>query len=851
LRKSYEIGPFRLDADLGVLTRAGTPVALGARPVAVLAVLVEHAHEFLSKERLIDAAWPGVIVEESNLPVQVHAIRRALAGVPGAERWIETLPKRGYRFVGPMRAAGDVGSEASERARSNLPEAQTSFIGRERDLVEIKRLLAAKRLITIVGIGGIGKTRLALQAAAEVVGAYRDGAWLADLAPLRDAASVPAAVAQALGVAEQAGKPFTTALCAHLRPLQTLLVLDNCEHLLDACAALVDALQRETAQTTVVATSREPIRVSGEQVYSLQPLSLPQPGSSIDALQRSEAAQLLFERVRQQLPEFELTDNRAPAIAELCIHLDGIPLALELAAARTRSMSIEQINARLGDRFRVLTGGARAALPRQQTLRATFDWSYDLLPEDERVVLRRLAVFAGSFSVQAACAVASDTQIDEFAVVDLLSQLVTRSLVNADTSGSSTRYRLLETTQAYAQEKLVEAAEIVETARRHAAFFRTFFERAPDDFLRLPDASLREIYVPEIDHLRAALDWSFGPDGDAAIGIPLAGASGPLWGMLGLFGEGARRLEAAIARVNAETPPLQQAMLWRQFGRLVDETPARSLPAFERAASLYRAIDDRQGLAHTLAQLGRALAYLGKLEASQAALDEANSLLAQIDVPWLHALYFFHMGFLKNRQRDLMGARNCYERARALFQRAGDDFTAAAAAVNAALITWTLGDVEAAEATFRQHVALMRSSPMRTRRMLGWSLANLAGVLTERGALEEAFAAAREGLPLLLEEASAWPFVSHLALHAALVGRLSDAARLAGYSDCVWSKQHATPHPVDARTTERLRSILADALSPAEVARLRAEGAELTEAEACALALANEDVAVLACRRPG
>lgn len=213
---------------------------------------------------------------------------------------------------------------------------------------------------------------------------------------------------------ERAGKPLVAALCAHLRALQPLVVLDNCERLPGACASLVDALLEGAAEATIVTTSREPLRVVGEQVYSLQPLSLPEPVSSIDALQRSEAVQLLVERVRQQLPDFELAAERAPVIAELCIHLDGIPLALELAAARARSLSIEQINARLGNRFRVLTGGARAALPRQQTLRATFDWSYDLLAEDERVVLRRLAVFPGSFAVEAAAAVASDAQIDEF-----------------------------------------------------------------------------------------------------------------------------------------------------------------------------------------------------------------------------------------------------------------------------------------------------------------------------------------------------------------------------------------------------------------------------------------------------
>jgi len=840
MTRIYDIGPFRLDTELGVLAQAGTPVMLGARPVALLAVLVEHAHAFVSKERLIDAAWPGVIVEESNLPVQVHAIRRVLAQAPGGEHWIETLPRRGYRFVGPVSVSADSESHPRERTLSNLPETQTSFIGRERDLVAIKRLLSAKRLITIVGAGGIGKTRLALQTASEVIAAYRDGAWFVDLASVQDEESVPAGIAEAFGVHERAGKPLVAALCAHLRALQTLIVLDNCEHLLGACASLVDAVLKGAAQTTIMATSREPLRVAGEQLYSLPPLSLPEPGSTIDDLQRSEAVQLLVERVRQQLPDFELTAQRAPVIAELCIHLDGIPLALELAAARARSLSIEQINARLGNRFLMLTSGARAALPRQQTLRATFDWSHDLLADDERVVLRRLAVFPGSFTVEAAGAVASEPPIDEFAVVDLLSQLVARSLVNADTTEvGPTRYRLLETTRAYAQEKLIEACDVAETARRHAMYFRTLFERAPDDFLRLPDARLRAIYMPEIDHLRAALDWAFGPGGDATIGIPLAGASGPLWGMLGLFGEGAKRVEAAIAGIGPDTPQSQQAMLWRQLGRLVDESPSRARPAFEQAAALYRRIDDPLGLAHTLAQLGRALASLGDFDASEAALDEADALLAKIELPWLRGLLCFNRAFLENLRGDFAAARHHYEQSNELFLRAGDDYTAIAVQGNLANIRWALGDVDAAQALFRRVVTSIRNSPMKTKRLLGWALASLAGVLTERGDLDDALAAGREALPLLLEDGSAWVFMDSFALRAALAGRHRDAARLSRYHSDIWTTQGKKHHPIDARTSARLLALLRERLPAGELERLYAEGASLSEAEACALALAS------------
>ena len=838
MRRIYDLGPLRLDAEIGALTLGGMPVMLGARAVAVLALLVEHAHEFVSKSRLIDSVWPDVIVEETNLAVQINAIRRALARVPGGDRWIETLIKRGYRFVGPVSVApGDVSE--TEASRSNLAEPLTSFVGRERDLIEIKRLLAGKRLITIVGSGGIGKTRLAMQVAAEVMGAYRDGVWFVDLATVGGATLVPAAVAQALHVQERAAHSLLAAIGQHVRALQQLLILDNCEHVLGACVELVDALRRASPKTTILATSREPIGAPGEQIYLVQPLSLPEPDASVDLMQRSEAVQLLVDRVREQLPDFQLTADRAPAIAELCIHLDGIPLALELAAARARSLSVEQINGRLVHRFHLLTAGARAARPRQRTLRATLDWSFDLLDDDERMVLRRLAVFPGSFTVDAACGVVPDAAVDEFAVIDRLSQLVARSLLIADTSASATRYRLLETMRAYAQEKLDEAGEADVVARRHAEYLCTAFASAPRDFLQLSDARLREIYLPQIHQVRAALDWSFGPRGDAAIGIRLAGASGPLWGTLGLFGEGARRIELTLTRIRPDTPESDQALLWRQLGRIVDETPARALPAFERAAELYRGINDPLGLAHTLAQLGRVLAHLGKFDAGEAALDEANSLLANIELPWLRGLYLFNRAFLENLRGDFAFARQHYEQSHELFLQAGDEYTAIAVQGNLANICWALDDVDAAEALFRRQVASIRASPMRTKRLLGWSLANLAGVLTERGNLDEALAAGREGLPLLLDDGSAWVFVDSFALRAALTGRHRDAARLAGYHDDVFARHGRKHHAIDARTSERLLSLLHERLAADELERLRAEGTQLTESEACSLALAS------------
>jgi predicted ATPase/DNA-binding winged helix-turn-helix (wHTH) protein len=687
----FEIGSFRLDPEGAVLTMNGKPTALGRRAVAVLAELVEHANEFVSKQRLLDAGWPHSVVEEGNLPVQIAAIRRALAA-DGGEGWIETLTRRGYRFVGPVKKLTSDWRTATPNLRSNLPAALTSFVGRERELVEIKRLLPSRRLVTILGAGGIGKTRLALQVAAEVVDAYRDGVWVAELESIQHPTLVSTTVAQSLGLAEKSSASPIERLCAYLKSRQLLLVLDNCEHLVDACARLASAVLRAAKEVTIIATSREPLRPAGEQSYVLQPLSLPELASPA-TIRNSEAVQLFVERVQRQLPGFELTPDRASVIAEICIHLDGIPLALELAAARARSLSVEQINARLGDRFGLLTGGSRAALPRHQTLRAALDWSYDLLAEAERVVLRRLSVFPGAFTIEAASAVATDDPIEEHAVIDLVSQLVSRSLVIADTTAAGTRYRLLETIRAYALEKLAETGEHDACLRRHARFFRDMFERESEDWLRMPDPEWRATYLSELANVRAALNWALGPDGETGIAIDLAGASGPLWTTLGLFGEGVQRLEAALARIDPHTSDLALARLWLWLGRLLDETPGRAHPALERAVELYRKLGDPVGLGLALMRLGRVLALMGKFEQSEAALTEARPLLERAGPNALN-YYHFNFGFLKNLVGDPAAAQVHYERALELAREERNELGILATLGNLANARWGLGDLD-------------------------------------------------------------------------------------------------------------------------------------------------------------
>lgn len=837
MNRIFELGRFRLDPAAGVLTLDGQPTVLGARAVAVLNALVERANAHAPKDVILDAAWPGVVVEEHNLAVQIGAIRRVLAQAGGEHR-IETLARRGYRFVGPVKELTDEWPAESNSQRSNLPAPLTSFIGRERELVEIKRLLLSKRLVTVTGAGGIGKTRFALQAAAEVVDAYRDGVWLTELASIRDPALVPTTLAHVLGVQERAGTPPIELLRAYLKSRQVLLILDNCEHLLGACAQLAETLLAGGKDATMLVTSRESLRVAAEQSYALQPLSLPEPGSNLEAVRRSEAVALFVERVQQHLPDFELTAKRAPAVTEVCIHLDGIPLALELAAARTQSLSVEQINARLADRFRLLTTGSRTALPRQQTLRATLDWSYDLLTEDARVVLRRLAIFPGSFTAEAASAIASDERIDDCAVIDLVSQLVSRSLVVADTATSRARYRLLETTRAYALEKLAEVGETDASKRRHGQYFRQFYEPAHDGWLRMPEEDWRVLYLPDLDNVRAAIDWAFGPDGDLTIGTALTAASAPLWQEVSLHGESRTRLDLAVAHIESGTPDSAQARLFLWRGMMSSTVaPAEAVSNLERAVGIYRRMNDPLGLGNSLARLGGELALKGQYEGASAVLKESFPLLNGIGNPKVLARYFYYLGILNVLTADLASARIHYGQAMSLFRMAQSERQVVRMLSHIAELDWTSGDLDSAITGFREAIVLLRRQPLAARSTLGLSLANLAGALTEHGELAQALTAARAALPLLKDGGYVWLYLDHLGLWAALADKAVNAAKLAGCADLVFASKQAPRQPNNARVRQRLQALLYEKLPADELERLLAEGAKLSEEEACLLAL--------------
>ena len=423
----------------------------------------------------------------------------------------------------------------------------TRIVGRDNTVAALATQLAQRRLLTIVGPGGIGKTTVAVAVAEAVTPAFADGVWFVGLASLPDPDLVPSAVSTVLGISQSGANPVT-GLAAWLRDKHALIVLDSCEYVIGAVAPLAEAILKAAPQVHVLATSREQLRAEGEWLHRLASLELPPQTASpsADEVMQYSAVQLFDDRARATVDGFVLDDSDVPAVLEICRRLDGVPLALELAAARVDAFDVKGLAAQLDDRFAVLTKGRRTALPQHQTLRATMDWSYDLLSEIEQLVFRRLAVFQGDFTMDAAAAVAVDERIEAANVIEGIANLAGKSLVTTDISGDVTCHRLLDTTRSYALEKLAESGERERIVRRHAEHYRSLFERAEGEAAARPSGDWLADDAREIDNLRAALDWSFSQDGDPALGLNLIAASAPLWFRLSLNSEYRRRVERAL-----------------------------------------------------------------------------------------------------------------------------------------------------------------------------------------------------------------------------------------------------------------------------------------------------------------
>ena len=728
----------------------------------------------------------------------------------------------------------------SDARRTNLPHPSTPLIGREGELAQVRQLLDTSRLVTLAGAGGVGKTRLAQDAGAQRLDHHVDGVWMVELAPIADPALVASTTATALRI-ESSGELAPLDLLANrVRDKSMLLIIDNCEHVIDAAATMVDALLAAAPGLRVLATSQEPLGVSGEQVLRVPSLSVPGERVSQTELLESPAVRLFVERAKAADAHFHLDHRTTGVVAAICRRLDGIALAIEMAAARASTLGVDALASRLDERFRLLTRGARTALPRQQTLRATLDWSHGLLDEREGSIFRRLAVFAGGFTVDAAAEVVADGTIDAFDAMDHLSHLVARSLVATDAAGEGRRLRLLETTRAYAFVKLAEAGETPVTKRRHALYCRALFDRSFDEWSLLSDQEWRARYGPERDNLRAALDWAFGPEGDAQLGVALLAASSRLWYGLSLFSEARERFDAAAALVTNETDPAVAARFWLGVGMLwYDGSADKTTASLETAIALLRTIGDSMSLGEALARLGSQLATpLATRARGAAMLEESRVLLERAGRPRHLARYYIAESHLQVMQGNEAVSNDLQQRALELFRAAGADCDALMAISNLADMVWSRGDLDEAIRVMRETVQTVRESPDATRSSLGNPLANLAGVLTEAGQLDEAREVAREAIPILREAGSHWGYFDHIALRLALQGQLDDAARLEGFADAAFLAQgEYLRQPNESRLRAKLLDVLREKLPPERLTALLAEGARLSDDDACRLAM--------------
>jgi predicted ATPase/DNA-binding winged helix-turn-helix (wHTH) protein len=599
-----EFPPFRLDSESQCLWRgdglAEERILLAPKAFAVLRYLVEHPGRLVTQDELFEALWPKTYVQPEVLKSHIAAIRAVLGDDARRPIFIETLSRRGYRFIAPVTE----GASARPSPMTNLPEAISELIGREAELRAVTALATEHRLVSLVGAGGIGKTRLGLEVARHLLPRFPDGVFVAELGPLSSPELVPATVASALGLTSVAGTGSRAGVAGAVGTKKLLLVIDNCEHVIEAAAAMAETLLRATPGASLVATSREPLRVSGEYVYRVPPLDLPaEDNQDMEDVFRYGAVRLFVSRAHAADPRYVAEGRVAAATAAICRRLDGIPLAIELAATRTVAFGVSGVAARLDDRFRLLTGGRRT-LPRHQTMRATLDWSYELLSESERVVLRRLGVFVGAFTLDAASAVAASVDIPASEVTDVVADLVGKSLLSTDVGGASLLYRLLETTRAYAREKLIESAEFDHFARRHAEYYRDLFQHADAELETRPTAEWLSVYRPHIDDLRAALDWAFSRSRDVGVGVALAAATVPLWTHLSLQTECRARVEQAITALGRQVPsdPRRDMRLYLALGHALRHAQASGGPEID--AALTKALELAEIMDDTRYQLG-------------------------------------------------------------------------------------------------------------------------------------------------------------------------------------------------------------------------------------------------------
>jgi predicted ATPase/DNA-binding winged helix-turn-helix (wHTH) protein len=645
---AISFGPFRLLPSSRLLEKDGAPLRIGGRALDILIALAEHPGEVIEKRELVKRVWADISVDEGSLRFHITALRKALGDGAEGARYIVNVPGRGYCFAASLAHAPSAtrlpGKVASPRA---LPAPLARMIGRDEVIDKIAAELSLHRFLTIVGPGGIGKTSVAIAAAHHQVTAFDAQVSFVDFGALRDDKLVPATIASALELPVSSDDPMP-GLLKYLQGRKSLLVFDSCEHVLDALAPLAERIVRDAPDLHILATSRESFRTEGERVFRLFPLDCPpqRDGLSAAEILAYPAAQLFVERIAESLSEFQLGEEEASLVAEICRRLDGIALAIELAAGRVNAYGIAGTASLLDSRFSLLWRGRRTAIPRHQTLSAALGWSYDLLPSAESATLRRLSVFVGPFTLEAALAVASFQGVSEAEAVEAISNLLSKSLIATAPAERRLRYRLLDTTRAFAADKLAESGEADQVARAHADYFRDFLQ---DISLKSSGPQSAGGFLPYADHLpnvRAALEWSFSDRGDRAIGMHLAATAGQLFLELSLLTECYRWTRQALASLEGTPIDSRQEMqLQTALGISVMFTQGNTeavRAAFTRSLHLAEKLEDLhwqlwllRGLHIYLTRIGDFHGALGTGKKGETIARKLNDPTSTLNVEWM------------------------------------------------------------------------------------------------------------------------------------------------------------------------------------------------------------------------
>jgi predicted ATPase/class 3 adenylate cyclase len=802
-------------------------------PLNRLARLLSAAHggqvllSLATKERVGDALPAGLTLRDMG------------------KRWLKDLirPERVFQLLAADLTADFPPLNTLDARAHNLPIQATSFVGREHEIEQLKTLPASTRMVTLTGAGGAGKTRLALQVGAERIDEYADGVWLVELAPLTDARLVPQAVATVLGVREEPGIELADTLVRELGTRELLLILDNCEHVIDASAQLCQALLARCAGVRILATSREALRVSGEAVFRVPALATPDPRvpQTTAALSLYSAVQLFIDRARSVAPTFRLDERSAPAVASICHRLDGIPLAIELAAARIHSLSVDDVNQRLDQRFRLLTAGARTAMPRQQTLRAAIDWSYELLGRTEQTLLCRLSVFANGWTLAAAEAICADDDVEAADMLDLLTSLADKSLVLAEESDGSTRYRMLETVRQYALQLLEGAGDAERPRVRHLAHFVTLAEEAETHSTAADQQAWLDRLELEHDNVRVALSWSARDAAHAVIGLRLASALWWFWQVRGYSGEGRSQLAALLAKVPETHDAAVRAKALRGAGILAwhqgDYPAAQS--RFEQTLPILEGLGDRRGVARSLGNLGILAREKGDLDAAETFNGQSLSIRRELGDRWGTAAALCNLGLVAHDRRDHAAARALFEECIPIFREAGDQRSLAGCLNNLGEVANAQGDHPSAKSCYTEALSMFRA--LDDRRGIAITLTGLGGVAAAAGDLAGARAMHSESLVLKVEVGDRRGIAISLAslaqVHAA-EGAYELAARL-------WGHAEATRAEIEAPSTDMERSELDRQVAAARTAfaddaafdRAWQQGQQMTASQAIESAL--------------